>query len=226
MNSPTSHHRPLRIGVWGAGNVARALAGAWTRAGHSVAVSSRSRTPAVDLAQSLGPGVSVGSFAEVTRGVDAVVVALPWAAVDSVLDEVVSRDPESPDAESSSDDLAGVTIIDPTNPVVHAVGSHLLPTGSAADHIASRIPAAHVVKAFNVYPAPTWADVPDGVVVPIAGDDARALALTSRLVGDVGATAHVLGPLDRARQIEELAGAVIGLAFAGTDPRSAVPGLG
>jgi hypothetical protein len=33
----------------------------------------------------------------------------------------------------------------------------------------------------------------------------------------------VLGTLDRARQLEEVAGFVIGLAFAGTDPNSAIP---
>lgn len=35
----------------------------------------------------------------------------------------------------------------------------------------------------------------------------------------------VLGALDRVRQLEEVAGFVIGLSFAGFDPRSAVPGV-
>ncbi|MEV4750306.1 hypothetical protein ACFQVD_31465 [Streptosporangium amethystogenes subsp. fukuiense] len=33
----------------------------------------------------------------------------------------------------------------------------------------------------------------------------------------------MLGSLDRARRLEEVAGFVIGLVFAGTDPDSAIP---
>jgi hypothetical protein len=35
----------------------------------------------------------------------------------------------------------------------------------------------------------------------------------------------VLGTLDRVRQLEEVAGFVIGLAFAGVDPQSAIPAV-
>ncbi|MFD9942749.1 hypothetical protein ACFWYW_41580 [Nonomuraea sp. NPDC059023] len=35
----------------------------------------------------------------------------------------------------------------------------------------------------------------------------------------------MLGPLDRARQLKEVAGFVIGPAVAGTDPGSAIPRL-
>nr|WP_228561756.1 hypothetical protein [Catenulispora rubra] len=43
---------------------------------------------------------------------------------------------------------------------------------------------------------------------------------------DVGAVPAVFGTLDRVRQLEEVAGFVIGLAFSGTDPNSAVPCVG
>ncbi|MFB8757767.1 hypothetical protein [Streptomyces nigra] len=39
----------------------------------------------------------------------------------------------------------------------------------------------------------------------------------------MGGTPATLGTLDRVRQLEEVAGFVIGLAFAGVDPDSAVP---
>ena len=57
----------------------------------------------------------------------------------------------------------------------------------------------------------------------ICGDDPAALRTVSTLVRDVRARPAVLGSLARARQLEEVAGFVIGLAFSGVDPRSAVP---
>jgi 8-hydroxy-5-deazaflavin:NADPH oxidoreductase len=61
------------------------------------------------------------------------------------------------------------------------------------------------------------------VTVAICGDDPVALQVVSELVRDVGGAPAVLGSLDRVRQLEEVAGFVIGLAFAGTDPNSAIP---
>ncbi|MGH3488917.1 MAG: hypothetical protein ACRDP8_13525 [Actinopolymorphaceae bacterium] len=61
------------------------------------------------------------------------------------------------------------------------------------------------------------------MTVAMCGDDQAALGLISELVRDVGGAPAVLGPLDRVRQLEEVAGFVIGLAFAGSDPNSAIP---
>jgi predicted dinucleotide-binding enzyme len=122
-------------------------------------------------------------------------------------------------------------LIDPTNAVEHGVGTLLTEAGtSAADQIAAWAPGAHVVKAFHLFPAERWTAPPPGrgdgpadATVAICGDDAGALRITSELISDVGGTPAVLGPLDRARQLEEAAGFVIGLAFAGFDPNSAIP---
>jgi predicted dinucleotide-binding enzyme len=57
----------------------------------------------------------------------------------------------------------------------------------------------------------------------MCGDDSAALHVVGELVRDVGGAPAVLGALDRVGQLEEVAGFVIGLAFAGFDPNSAVP---
>jgi predicted dinucleotide-binding enzyme len=57
----------------------------------------------------------------------------------------------------------------------------------------------------------------------MCGDDPAALRTVGQLASDAGGGPAVLGPLDRSRQLEEVAGFVIGLAFAGADPRSASP---
>jgi hypothetical protein len=61
------------------------------------------------------------------------------------------------------------------------------------------------------------------VTVALADDHEHALRVVSGLVRDVGARPAVLGSLRRARQLEEVAGFVIGLAFSGADPNSAIP---
>ncbi|WP_344936386.1 hypothetical protein [Sphaerisporangium flaviroseum] len=72
-----------------------------------------------------------------------------------------------------------------------------------------------------------WAEGPGRdttpVTVAMCGDDPAALRVVGELVRQVGGVPAVLGSLERARQLEETAGFVIGLAFAGVDPRSAIP---
>jgi predicted dinucleotide-binding enzyme len=61
------------------------------------------------------------------------------------------------------------------------------------------------------------------VTVVLAGDDEAALETVSALVRDAGGRPAVLGSLARARQLEEVAGFVIKLAFSGLDPNAAIP---
>jgi hypothetical protein len=57
----------------------------------------------------------------------------------------------------------------------------------------------------------------------MCGDDTAALRIVGELVRGVGGTPAILGALDRVHQLEEVAGFVIGLVFAGFDPNSAIP---
>jgi predicted dinucleotide-binding enzyme len=145
----------------------------------------------------------------------------------------------------------GVGVLLTRSGEVSADGTSL--ADSMAQRIAGWAPGAHVVKAFHLFPAAQWthgagagggddagagggdgAGAADGaagsgsagetaVTVAICGDDPAALKVVGDLVRDVGGAPAVLGGLDRARQIEEVAGFVIGLVFAGHDPNSAVP---
>ena len=203
----------MRIGILGTGLLAGALGGRWARAGHEIMVAGRSPVKAQRLAARLG-GRAVTARAAVT-GADAVLLAVTWTGVDDMLHS----------AGASAGTLAGVTLIDPTNAVEHGVGVLLTPLGgSGAQYIADQAPGARVVKAFHLFPARQWSDpASPPVTVAICGDHPDALRSTEVLVRDAGAEAAVLGPLNRARQLEEAAGFVIGLAFNGHDPRAAVP---
>ena len=208
----------MRIGVLGTGTMAKALGTGWVRAGHEVTVGGRSREKAEEVARALGDRAGAASPAEAVAGKDAVLIAVGWEGPEPVL--------RSAGAHEGS--LDGVPVLDPTNAVEHGDGV-LLPEGSAAERIAERVPGAHVVKGFHLFPSAVWerpAEENSEVTVAVGGDDPEALKTSGQLIADLGATQAVLGPLARARQLEETAGFVIGLAFSGVDPHRAVPSTG
>jgi predicted dinucleotide-binding enzyme len=141
---------------------------------------------------------------------------VPWDAAGAVLAA----------AGGSGGDLAGIPIIDPTNPVEHGVGVVLGPTGgSNAERIAAAAPGGLVVKGFHLVPSTQWGAAGTATTVALCGDDPDALRVVETLVRDAGAEPFVVGSLARARQLEEVAGLFITLAFAGVDPRTVAPGL-
>jgi predicted dinucleotide-binding enzyme len=208
----------MRIGILGTGTLAAALGDGWARAGHEIVVGGRSRAKARGLAERLGRSVRAAEPRKVVAGCDAVLLAVASDGVEDMLRA----------AGAADGSLAGTPLIDPTNAVEHGVGVLLTGPGeSMAERIAGLAPGAHVVKAFHLFPSDQWTG-PHGpdeptVTVAMCGDDPAALDVVGDLVRAVGGAPAVLGPLDRARQLEETAGFVIGLAFAGHDPRAAVP---
>lgn len=202
----------MRTGILGTGTLAVALGTRWVRAGHEVVVGGRSPDRAAAAAARMGARAVTPSEAVAER--DAVLLAVSWQGVPDALRI----------AGAADGSLAGTPLIDPTNAVAHGVGELLTPDGrSAAEHVADWAPGARVVKAFHMFPADQWDEGRAPVTVVLAGDHEDALRITADLVRDVGARPAVLGGLRRARQLEEVAGFVIGLAFSGIDPGSAVP---
>jgi 8-hydroxy-5-deazaflavin:NADPH oxidoreductase len=207
----------MRIGILGTGMLAAALGAGWVRAGHEVAIGGRSHEKAHTLADRLGGRTHAVAPADAVKERDAVLLAVRWEGVEDVLGS----------AGAPIGSLSGTPLLDPSNAVEHGVGVLVHADSSAAHRIAELARGAHVVKAFHLFPAETWTrpravgEAP--VTVAMCGDDPRALRITSELVRDVGGQPALLGPLSRVRQLEEVAGFVIGLAFGGVDPNSAIP---
>jgi predicted dinucleotide-binding enzyme len=205
----------MKIGILGTGTLAAGLATAWASAGHEVAIGGRSPGKAQEIADRLGDAVRAVTPREAITERDAVLLAVSWDGVEDVLRSAGAADGV----------LDGTPVIDPTNAVEHGVGALLTEPGdSIADRIAVLAPGAHVVKAFHLFASTQWTDRSNPpVTVAMCGDDPAALKIVSELVTDVGGVPAVLGPLARVRQLEEVAGFVIGLVFAGVDPNSAIP---
>ncbi|CAO5227565.1 NADPH-dependent F420 reductase [Frankia sp. AgKG'84/4] len=212
----------MRIGILGTGTLAEGLGRVWVRAGHELVIGGRSRARADALAERLGGPTRAASPRDAATGRDAVLLAVSWAGVEDIL-----RAAGAPEGS-----LAGTPLIEPTNAVEHGVGVLLTAPGtSAAERIAALAPGAHIVKALHLFAADQWTGRPAAVdghhgpapTVAICGDEVAALRVVGDLIRDLGGVPAVLGPLARARQLEEVAGFVIGLSFAGVDPATAVP---
>ena len=184
----------MQIAIIGAGNVGKALAGAAVRAGRGVVMSAGNPDEAKEAARLAGARAA-GSNPEAVRGADAVILAVPTPALDAVLSELGPH-------------LEGKTIIDVTNRVNPADPGSVLDGPSNAEQIQTKVPGAHVVKAFNTVLAARQADpVIDGVEADgfVPGDDAPAKAAVLELVRSLGFRPIDAGPLVMARVLEGMA---------------------
>ena len=208
----------MNVGILGTGNLATTLGRAWAAAGHSLSVTGRDASHAGQVANHIGhaaKAVEPAAFAA-QADVDVVVVAVSFEGLETALSLV----------GAPQGSLAGMTVLDCTNPLDYQTGRLQATTGSAAELVAHAAPGAHVVKALHLFAGASWpytgprAAAP---VVAICGDEPRALDRATALIADLGGHSAVVGGLDSARQLEEAAGFVMRLVAAGYNPRLAVP---
>lgn len=165
------------VTIIGTGNMGQAITAALTKGGHDV--------------QSIGH-----DDAEVPARGDVVVLAVPYAA----LTDIVAQRGAS---------FAGKTVVDLTNPVnFSTMDALVVPTdSSAAAELATNLPDAHVLKAFNTNFASTLASGNVGALdttVLVAGDDDAAKSSFAELLTSSGLKAVDAGSLKRARELEAL----------------------
>lgn len=186
----------MKIAIIGSGNIGGGLARAWRRTGHDVTFGARNTSDAELTALCSETGARATSVAESVRDADVVVLAMPFGAVDSVLD--------------ATGDLAGKTVIDCTNAVERGPQGMTLKFGhttSSGEQLQARMPRAHVVRSFNAQGAENLATPVYGGVAAsnfYCGDDAGAKATVGQLIADVGFEPIDAGPLASARLLEPL----------------------
>ncbi len=216
----------MRIGVIGAGHMARALGAGWVRAGHQVMLGGRTPERAVKAADHIGPGATGGGLREAAAYGEVTLLAVPGEAVTEAL----------LGAGAGDGAFNGRPLIDCTN--AFAPGAFAQPPDSftltepaLAERVAEVAVGARVVKAFNlcaaeVYESGGW-EVVEGreLGVPMCGNDAWAMELVSGLAADLGFHPLPAGGLGRARYLEAATALVVGMWFAGLDARTMLPPL-
>jgi NADPH-dependent F420 reductase len=184
----------MDIAIIGAGNVGKALAGAFIRAGHSVTLSAAHPDKAQAAAAETG-AAAAGSNADAAAAGEVVVLAVPWGAAALIVDEVGGA-------------LAGKVFVDATNPLRPDYTGLATEGISGAEELQARAPGARVVKAFNTAFAARQADpTVDGVRADafVAGDDEAAKATVLELARAIGFRPIDAGALEMARTLEAMA---------------------
>ena len=177
----------LKIGTVGSGRVGAALGGAWIRAGHEVMFSSLDLEHDRKLAASLGPNARAGTTREAAAFGEVLLVSVPYGALPGVGKEL-------------ADLLKGKIVIDTCNPFASRDGeiANWAREKGAGLASAELLPGARIVRTFNAVSYSQMANAKqrgEQMAMPMASDDAEAVAVASRLVRDVGYEPVLIGPL-------------------------------
>lgn len=201
----------MKIGIIGAGGMARALAGKW-QSKHEVMLSGRDPARTAEAARSVN--ATRGTAAEAVRFGDAVVLA---TRSEDVFDAI--------DSAGGPDAFAGKVVVDINNPVdIQTFLTSRTDGRSLTEAIAETLPDAKVGKAFNMAQVAVWED-PDMTydgrqMVTLYTSDEAADGTIAQLIADVGAEPLRLGDNSHAYQLEAAAAMVIKFLFAGGDPHT------
>jgi hypothetical protein len=176
-----------KIGIIGSGRVGSAIGAVWVKAGHEVMFSSRTLENDKALAARLGGGARAGTPREAAAFGEVVMVSVPYRALPDVGKDV-------------GDLIKGKVVIDTCNPFPGRGGEIADWARKKGAGLASAelLPGARLVRAFNAIGAARMGSAyqePGRVGMPIAGDDAKAIEVASRLIREIGYEPVLIGGL-------------------------------
>jgi predicted dinucleotide-binding enzyme len=140
------------------------------------------------LAARLGGKARAGTSKEAAAFGEVLLIAVPYAALPQVGRDLGGL-------------INGKVIIDASNPIVARDGEMATRAREKGAGLASAemLPGARLVRAFNAVGSSRLPVIAqrqgERIGMPMAGDDASAIAVASRLVRDVGLEPVVVGPL-------------------------------
>lgn len=183
-----------RIGIIGSGRVGSALGTTWAKSGHTVMFSSLDLEADKKLVASVGHGARAGTSKEAAAFGEVLLISVPYHALPAVGKELGEL-------------LKGKVVIDTSNPFAERDGEIGVKAREVGAGLMSAqlLPGARIVRAFNAIGAArmgtAWQE-PGKVGMPIAGDDAQAIALASGLVRDIGYEPVLIGGLAMGRHLQ------------------------
>ncbi len=178
----------LKIGTIGSGRIGGTLGALWLKAGHEVMFSSLDLEHDKALAARLGGKARAGTPKEAAAFGEVLLLAVPYSAVPQVGRDLASL-------------IKGKVVIDASNPIVRRDGEIATWAREKGAGLASAelLPGARIVRAFNAVGYARLPEIAQGQGerpgMPMAGDDASAIAVASRLVREVGFEPVVVGSL-------------------------------
>ena len=183
----------MKITIIGAGNMGRGVGTRAVAGGNDVEIVDRDPDEARKLADEIG-AKSLQAGSELSG--DVIVVAVWYPATLEA-------------AKQYGDQLGGKVVVDISNPVDTSTFEGLVtsPEASAAEELAQALPDARVVKAFNTTFSGTLVageGAGQQLDVFLASDDDDAKRTVAELVEAGGMRPVDVGPLRRARQLEQL----------------------
>ncbi len=182
---------PLKVGMIGAGREGGALGALLAKAGHPVFFSSRHPENLKDLVARVGPLSQAGTVAEAVAFGDVIVLAVPYPALEGI-------------GKTYAAALAPKALVmDVCNPIARRDGDDVVRSvaqqGGPGLVSARWLPGARIVRAFNAISYARLGQIAhragDPVGVPIAGDDARAIAIAQGLIRAIGFEPVLVGGL-------------------------------
>jgi predicted dinucleotide-binding enzyme len=182
-----------KIGIVGSGKVGSAIGSSWIRAGHEVMFSSRHLEDDQALAASLGANAHAGTPREAAAFGEVVMISVPYHALPDVRDELGAL-------------IKGKVVIDTCNPFVWRDGELATWARDKGAGLASLelLPGARIVRAFNAIGYVNMGKAHEGpgrVGMPIASDDAGAVAIASPLIRDVGYEPVLVGGMEMGKYL-------------------------
>lgn len=195
----------MRIGILGSGDVGQALGHGFVDTGHEVVIGSR--TPDSEKLKTWltkhPQGTSVGTFEAAAKFGEILVLATHWEG-GATKNAIELAHPEN---------FSGKIVIDVTNPLDFSGGIPpklvLGHTNSAGEEVQRWLPAAKVVKAWNIignnymYKPKFTEGQPD---MFICGNDQDAKRKVSEILGEFGWPGAIdIGGIEGARYLEALA---------------------
>lgn len=179
----------LKISTIGAGRIGSALGSLWVQAGHPVMFSSRHPEELKGLVDGLGHLARAGTVQEAIAFGDVVLLAVPYRAMPEIGKDYARA-------------LAAKTLVlDASNPIPARDGEIATWARQKGAGLASAelLPGVRLVRVFN---AIGYSKLPEAarhqgerIGIPMAGDDANALAVASGLAREIGFEPVVIGPL-------------------------------